>query len=269
MPSIEKNFTYAKIELSQIDKFFEGIMEVHSQTNLRIAVCDDSPVFLNETSSYIEAWSASTGHAVQIFSYDNGDALIEAHKTCHMDIIFLDIIMPLLNGMDTARELRQQDRSVHIIFLTSSPEFALESYEVKAQGYLLKPVSQEKITKELNEIAIQFYEEPKHLILKTNFGYQKQYFHDIEYVEAQNKRVLFHLCSGQTLEVSEPLNHFEQVLLNTDGFFKCHRSYLVYLPNVDHFSNTEITTRSGQTIPIARGFGKAFKEAYFSVMFAE
>ena len=223
-----------------------------ARTSLRIAVCDDSPIFLNKTKTYIETWSANTGHAVQIFTYDNGDALIEAHKDCHMDIIFLDIIMPLLNGMDTARELRQHDRAVQIIFLTSSPEFALESYEVRAQGYILKPVSQEKLTKELNELAIQYDEEPKHLILKTAFGYQKQYFHDIEYIE-----------------VSEPLNHFEQQLLDTDGFFKCHRSYLVYLPNVNHFNNNEVTTRSGQTIPIARGYGKAFKEAYFSTLFAE
>lgn len=244
-------------------------MAVHTSTVLKIAVCDDSPIFLEETTTYIKAWSVSTSHRVQIFSYDNGDALIEAHKACHMDIIFLDILMPLLNGLDTARELRQQDRSVSIVFLTSSPEFALESYEVKAQGYLLKPVSQEKITSELNEIAMHIYEEPKNLLLKTTLGYQKQYFHDIEYIEAQNKRVLFHLQSGQILEVPEPLNHFEQQLLNTDGFFKCHRSYLVYLPNVDHFTNTEITTRSGHKIPIARGYGKAFKEAYFSAMFDE
>ena len=129
---------------------------MQARTSLRIAVCDDSPIFLNKTKTYIETWSANTGHAVQIFTYDNGDALIEAHKDCHMDIIFLDIIMPLLNGMDTARELRQHDRAVQIIFLTSSPEFALESYEVRAQGYILKPVSQEKLTKELNEAKVLF-----------------------------------------------------------------------------------------------------------------
>ena len=55
-------------------------------------------------------------------------------------IILLDILMPLLNGMDTARELRQYDKTVKIIFLTSSPEFALESYDVKAYSYLLKPM---------------------------------------------------------------------------------------------------------------------------------
>lgn len=64
---------------------------MQARTSLRIAVCDDSPIFLNKTKTYIETWSANTGHAVQIFTYDNGDALIEAHKDCHMDIIFLDI----------------------------------------------------------------------------------------------------------------------------------------------------------------------------------
>ena len=242
---------------------------MQARTNLRIAVCDDSPIFLNKTKTYIETWSANTGHAVQIFTYDNGDALIEAHKDCHMDIIFLDIIMPLLNGMDTARELRQHDRAVQIIFLTSSPEFALESYEVRAQGYILKPVSQEKLTKELNEIAIQFDEEPKHLILKTAFGYQKQYFHDIEYAEAQNKRVIFHLRGGKEICAADTLHSIEERFTEEDGFFKCHRSYLVYLKNVLHFNGTRLTTGSGRNVPIARGFAKPFKEAYFALMFED
>ena len=61
--------------------------------------------------------------------------------------------MPLLNGMDAARELRQRDKSVKIIFLTSSPEFALESYEVKAQGYVLKPIAYDKLKKLLDEMC--------------------------------------------------------------------------------------------------------------------
>ena len=236
---------------------------------MNIAICDDDLLYMNQVKEMIEIWGKEHHQDVSIYLFNHGDALINSYQKSHIEVILLDIMMPLLNGMETAHEIRKNDSVVKIIFLTSSPEFALESYEVRAQGYILKPVSQEKLSKELNELAIQYDEEPKHLILKTAFGYQKQYFHDIEYIEAQNKRVLFHLCSGQTLEIPEPLNHFEQQLLNTDGFFKCHRSYLVYLPNVNHFNNNELTTRSGQTIPIARGYGKAFKEAYFSTLFAE
>ena len=64
-----------------------------------------------------------------------------AHAASRADIILLDMIMPLVNGTDTARELRQADTAVRLVFLTSSPEFALESYEVRAFDYLLKPVT--------------------------------------------------------------------------------------------------------------------------------
>ena len=197
----------------------------------------------------IRIWSDHSGIPTELYPFDNGDELIAKNAAFRMDIILLDIVMPLLNGMDTARELRAQDTAVKIIFLTSSPEFALESYEVRAQDY--------------------FEAEPKNMVLKTSFGFQKLYFHDIEYAEAQNKRVVFYLRGDKVVETSEPLRSFEERLAVSSGFFKCHRSYLVYLPNVDHFNNNEIFTKSGRSIPIARGYGKAFQEAYFAHMFQE
>ena len=101
---------------------------------LKIAVCDDSPLFLDLAVKFINKWSEERQLPVSIASFNNGDDLLVANADERMDIIFLDIIMPLLNGMDTARELRQTDKAVKIIFLTSSPEVALESYEVKAHG---------------------------------------------------------------------------------------------------------------------------------------
>lgn len=236
---------------------------------LKIAICDDNTLFLEHAEELVRKWSDESCFPVQIFTYTNGDDLIAATTSDRMDIIFLDIIMPLFNGMDTARELRKHDKTLPIIFLTSSPEFALESYEVRASGYLLKPVAYEKIKDALDECARSFHEEPKHFILKTSFGYQKLYFHDIEYAEAQNKKVLFHLRSGRSIESPEPFHSFEEKFADGDGFFKCHRSYLVYLQNVDHFSTSEIITKSGQRIPISRSYSKAFKEAYFARMFQD
>lgn len=236
---------------------------------IRIAVCDDNLEFLERESELIERWSEQSRIPVEIFRFDNGDALIAKNNSVRMDIIFLDIIMPLQNGIDTARELRQSDPVVKIIFLTSSPEYALESYDVKARGYLLKPVSYDKIREVLDDCCYIYNEEPKNIILKTPFGYQKVFFHDIEYAEAQNKKVNFYLQNGKTLQSVEPLYLLESRLTGDDGFFKCHRSYIVYLPNVDHFSPTEIVTKSGHKIPIARGYSKAFQEAYFSLMFRD
>ena len=236
---------------------------------IRIAVCDDNPDFLQQAVHMIERWSEQSRMPAEIYHFDNGDALLAKNATVRMDIIFLDIIMPLLNGMDIAKELRQKDHVVKIIFLTSSPEFALDSYAIKAQGYLLKPITYEKIQETLDECSHAFDTEPENIVVKTAFGYQKLYFHDIEYAEAQNKRVIFYLRTGKKLEAMNPLYTFEYRFTNNNGFFKCHRSYLVYLPNVDHFSMTEIITKSGHSIPIARGYGKAFQEAYFALMFQD
>ena len=236
---------------------------------IRIAVCDDSPEFLQQAVNMVERWSEESGVPAEIYRFDNGDALLAKNAVTHMDIIFLDIIMPLQSGIDTAKDLRQSDKAVKIIFLTSSPEFALDSYEVKAQDYLLKPVTYEKVKETLTECSHTFEEEPKNIVLKTAFGYQKLYFHDMEYAEAQNKRVVFYLRTGKTVESAESLHSLEDRLCLNDGFFKCYRSYLVYLPNVDHFSMTEIITKSGRSIPIARGYGKAFKEAYFAFVFRD
>ncbi len=236
---------------------------------LRIAICDDDERCLNDINFMLERWAASASFQLETDCFDNGDSLIKTSNTIRYDIIFLDIIMPLLNGMDTARELRDRDKTVKIVFLTSSLEFALQSYSVKATDYCIKPVSYEKLKEVMDYCAAFFHQEPENLILKTMGGYQKIYLHDIEYIEAQNKRVLFYLKSGKTVEVIQPLYTFEARLSDSKGFFKCHRSYLVYLPNVDYFNSTEIKTKSGRMIPIARGYGKAFKDAYFATMFQE
>ena len=252
---------------------------------LRIGVCDDDKEFRQRLMQMIRIWSDHGGIPTELYPF--GDELIAKNAAFRMDIILLDIVMPLLNGMDTARELRAQDTAVKIIFLTSSPEFALESYEVRAQDYLLKPITRKDIAalierlngilkpqalslrRALEDCSHLFEAEPKNMVLKTSFGFQKLYFHDIEYAEAQNKRVVFYLRGDKVVETSEPLRSFEERLTVSSGFFKCHRSYLVYLPNVDHFNNNEIFTKSGRSIPIARGYGKAFQEAYFAHMFQE
>lgn len=236
---------------------------------LRFAICDDDEKCAADTELMIENWSADTSTQTQVQSFNNGDELIREIENAKYDIIFLDIYMPLLNGMEAAKEIREKDKTVKIIFLTTSPEFALQSYSVKATDYCIKPITYQKLKEILDDCTAANRQEPESLTLKTVGGYQKIYLHDIEYIEAQNKRVFFFLKSGRVVEVIQSLYTFETWLSDSKGFFKCHRSYLVYLPNVDYFNNTEIKTKSGRRIPISRGYGKAFQDAYFAMMFKE
>lgn len=236
---------------------------------LKIAICDDDERSLRETKNMLERWSLTTSTEIDIDCLDNGDALIGKTKSIRYDIVFLDIFMPLLNGMEAAQEIRERDKTVKIIFLTSSPDYALQSYSVKATDYCLKPIEYQRLKEIMDNCAAFYHQVPDNLILKTMCGYQKVYLHEIEYIEAQNKHVSFFLKSGKVVEVVQPLYTFETSLSINKGFFKCHRSYLVYLPNVDFFNTTEIKTKSGRCIPIARGCYKAFHDAYFDTMFKD
>lgn len=234
---------------------------------IRIVVCDDEKTDLDRISDIVQNWAEEKGIEIELQVFSNGDDLLLQTTVSHMDVILLDIIMPMLNGMDTAKELRKHDSAVSIIFLTSSPEFALESYDVKARGYLLKPVDEKKLKDLLDDVSQILLEEPKHLIVKTEYGYKKLYYHEIEWVEVQNKTILFFLRDGKQIKTFGTLHSFEDKLEDSLGFFKCHRSYIVNILNIDTYNVSEIIMKSGQRIPIARGYGKAFQEAYFNFMF--
>ncbi len=233
---------------------------------LKIAVCDDDAVFLQNAVRLVERWSAQSEVSADVFAYNSGESFLADKDTQHFDIILLDILMPEINGMEIAKKLRKTDSATALVFLTSAPDFALESYDVKAKDYILKPIAYDRLKKTLDECAATV-SEPQKIVLKTEFGYQKLYLHNIEYAEAQNKRVIFYLKNGEEIESVEPLGSFEDKLTVDNKFFKCHRSYLVYMPNVDRFNSSEIVTKSGRNIPIARGHSQTFKEAYFSLMF--
>lgn len=177
------------------------------------------------------------------------------------------MIMPLVNGMDTARELRQADTAVRLVFLTSSPEFALESYEVRAFDYLLKPVTYERLAQLLDELSSMRPAATDELVIKTSFGYHALRLSDIEYAEARNKHVVFHLRDGRDIEALESFRSVEDRLAQNATFFKCHRSYQVNLRNIDHFGRTDIVMRSGACIPLSRSCKQGFQDAYFAVRF--
>lgn len=179
---------------------------------LKIIACDDDVAFLDRLHRMIDRWSTETGTAVDVALVTRGEDLLARHAASRADIILLDMIMPLANGMDTARELRQADTAVRLVFLTSSPEFALESYEVRAFDYLLKPVTYERLAQLLDELSSMRPAATDELVIKTSFGYHALRLSDIEYAEARNKHVVFHLRDGRDIEALESFRSVEDRL---------------------------------------------------------
>ena len=235
---------------------------------MRIAVCDDDQNFLQQVKQLLDSWVCPSGtHLTEVFS--DGDALINTHSKSPFDIILLDVVMPLLSGMDTAKEIRQTDKTVKLVFLTSSPEFAVESYTVKASNYLLKPVDLEALYGCLEEISQQIQEHERCITIKGTNAVHRVQINRIEYIESQNKHILFSLSDGSTIMSCEPLYVFERQLLLADGFFKCNRSYIVNIHQIDTYTAKEIKMRSGCRIPISRNCHREFEAAYFRAIFGK
>ena len=232
---------------------------------IRIAICDDELLFQNQIAHAIHTYETHLDVVTKCF--DNGDELLKAHSEAPFDIIFLDIVMPLFHGMDIAKELRTQDKNVKIVFLTSSTEYAVDSYTVKAANYLLKPLSVDKFHACLTDLFEDFAKDAPSILVKTSTSLRTVLLNQIEYVEAQNRYIVFSLTTGETLKTLDPLYSFINKLTVSDGFYKCHRSYIINMHFIDSYTSKEVKMHSGALIPISRSCHVDFKESYFSYFF--
>ena len=237
-------------------------------TMIRIGICDDSSAFLQQTKFMIDHWDDGP-HSIITELYEDGDSLIQSHTELPFDIIFLDVLMPLQNGIDVAKEIREKDQTVKIVFLTSSPEFALDSYSVKANNYLLKPVNPTVLFACLEDLLKDMAYKSEYIHVKSVNALHKIMLSDIEYIEAQNKHNLFHLLSGQIIESTAPLYTYEDKLTLENGFFKCHRGYIVNMTMIDTYTYNDIEMHSKNRIPISRSNRKEFESVYFSIIFGK
>ena len=138
---------------------------------MKIAICDDEVAVSEVTKSLLQQWAIHQSISLSVHCYENGDDLILAQKSECFDLIFLDVLMPLLNGIDTAKELRRQNQNVPIIFLTSSKEFAFDSYEVKALQYLLKPVSPNQLWSIMDDFIALIKNQKEIFVARTSDGF--------------------------------------------------------------------------------------------------
>ena len=237
-------------------------------TMLRIAVCDDSELFRDEVSRLLDTWQ-NNDITISKEAFKDGPSLVAAHTSSPFDIILLDIVMSETTGIEAASSIRKNDKCVKIIFLTSSPEFALDSYSVKANGYLLKPIDKKLFLALLDEICEEISAMPKYIYIKNLHYVHKIQINCINYIEAQGKHVKISLANGDELSSDQPFYYFKTTLLTEDGFFSCHRSYIVNISHIYTYTSKEIILNSGARIPISRNCHKEFETVYFETAFGK
>lgn len=230
---------------------------------MRIAICDDDEQELSRLSELMAEYRVSRRRNLDCFFFQNGTDFLCSVKGGEYDLIMLDVLMPGVNGIQAARELRERDKNVKLIFLSSSPEFAIESYSVGAYHYLLKPADANLLFPLLDKIAGELSRhEGQGFILKSREGIVHVSFTALEYVEVINKTVFFHMADGILREVTATLADFEEKLLARPEFLKTHRSYLVNLSYVQTIGTNSIVTKTGHSIPLSRQRRSQVQDAY-------
>lgn len=239
---------------------------------LEIAICDDNIDELSNMVQFINQYRASKHLDCEYAIFQNGFDLISAlEKGKQFDIYCLDIIMPGFSGIDVAKEIRNHDKTAPILFFTSSPEFALESYSVKAINYVLKPISKEKLFFTFDDVLERMKMEKKDdaIVVKSNEGIQRILISNLVYAEAMGRNVLYHLVSGKAIECTESFSSVCDNLMKFGHFIKTHRSYIVNMQYVDTIENNQITLQNGPVVPIAQVKAREIKQQYLAYQMEE
>ena len=234
---------------------------------MQIAICDDDKDELTQISSMIDTYRQKRCAPVAYKAFYSATELLATVKSGAFDLYLLDVLMPGVNGMEAAREIRELDSDAAIVFLTSSPEFAVESYRYKAQDYLLKPAKAERLCPILDALLEKQKKPAEGLKVKTKNGIANILFERLSHVEVVNKWVYFHLSDGSVRKATASLSEFESTLLARPEFVRVHRAYIVNLWQVAELTAGGIVTLSGKKLLVSRQNYPKVRDAYVEQRF--
>ncbi len=226
---------------------------------MKIAICDDNRIDRSIISDFLHIYMEQKSISADLTGYESGvNLLYDVEDGCYFDIIFLDIYMSKIHGMDIARLLRELGYAGKIIFLTCTPDYAVDSYEVEAAGYLLKPHDYNKIRHLLDRIIDRtdvgtFRFTVRNTVYSIPYG-------ELVYAESSNNVCILHKSDGTSYTVYQKLSEIEKQL-NDSRFLRCHQSYLVnmsYIAKAD--KQFELTT--GDVVLIRQRNLKELRSSY-------
>jgi len=237
---------------------------------LRIAICDDIPEQLAEIAILVNEYIASNTAEAVLHQYTNSDALLSASKMIRYHIYILDIVMPMMSGIEIGKEIRRLDRDAQIIYASTESSFALEAFIANPINYLLKPVDKIKFFETLDLAISKVNADDERIItLKTKEGLCVLELTSIIFCEYIKHKTQYTLLSGEiltTLSSKESFSkHIEPLLLDA-RFIQPHISFVVNMNRIESFTKGGFKMRGGVMIPISAKQYSVIRDAYMDYL---
>lgn len=235
-------------------------------TMIDIAVCDDSPVELSQITTLAKDYIATNNIDANVISFDHPDALLTFSEKAPFDLYLLDIVMPMINGIAAGRELRSRHDQAQIIYITTSDEFAVDAFSLRAAHYLVKPFSDAQFREAMDRVMaiLSASEEKKLTIMLAGGSLHNIDIDDIQYIESNGHTVVFHLKTGTCNEMRRSLSRvFEELeRLSPTQFIQPYKGFIVNQRNIVTIESSGITMICGALIPIPRGSLRELQSHY-------
>ena len=237
---------------------------------MRIAIIEDQSDDAASLLHFLAQWSEKQQIplAPQPECFSSGEEFLATFSGGSYDLLFLDIYLKDLNGMETARRVREMDPDCKIIFTTSSTEFAVESYDVNASWYLVKPFSYETFARAMSHCETEALEQQQSNFLPGEALQNRIYLHQISYAEQQGRYILIHYLDGNCQKYAIRHGDFAPLLLAYPYFCDCIRGMIVNFEAVDRLMRDHFLLKDGTAVPISRLKYEKVREAFLSFFYS-
>ena len=217
---------------------------------LNIAIIDDEAPFRKRIATAVDEWVEKSKISATVNEYSSAESFLFAYEEKKdYDLLLLDIEMDGINGVEMAKQIRREDETVQIIFITGYPDYMCQGYDLSALHYLIKPVFDEKLFEVLDRALKNIRKGGNRVIFTTDGGKKVVTLDAILYAESDSHNMHIVTTDG-TFDVRMTISSLAKIL--GSEFISTHRSYIVNLSHIVFLSKSDMTLDSGEKIPISR-----------------